>query len=118
MGPCPHFQIAAMKPAVFTCLLLALASLSMPSRAEKSATVSVRELPQALRQHWQFNKPEMSATSRCAAAWDSHTDTNKMTLDCSIYIRMAAEGERRALAYCEEKRQKLQIHAPCRIVTE
>lgn len=107
-----------MKPALTASLLTLLAGLTSPAHADKVASVQVRELPQALKQHWQVNKPEMSATSRCAAAWDSHTDTNKMTLDCSIYIRMAAEGERRALAYCEEKRQKLQIHAPCRIVTE
>lgn len=107
-----------MKPALTASLLLTLACLTAPAWANKVASVQVRELPQALKQHWQLSKPEMSATSRCAAAWDSHTDTQKMTLDCSIYIRMAAEGERRALAYCEEKRQKLQIHAPCRIVTE
>jgi hypothetical protein len=41
-----------------------------------------------------------------------------MTLQCSIYIRMAAEGARRAMAHCEEKRQSQHIHGPCRIVVE
>lgn len=107
-----------MKPALLACLWLAAVSLPVASQTQNAATVPVRELPQALKQQWQLSKPEMTATSRCAAAWDSHTDTQKMTLDCSIYIRMAAEGARRALSYCEEKRQKLQIHAPCRIVSE
>ena len=41
-----------------------------------------------------------------------------MILQCSVYIRLAAEGERRALRYCEAKREELHIKGPCRIVTE
>jgi len=107
-----------MKPASLAGLLLGALSLTLTVQAETAHTVNLRELPQPLKAQWQISKPEMNPNSRCAAAWDSHTDTSKMTIDCSIYIRMAAEGARRALAYCEEKRQKLQIHGPCRIVTE
>ena len=49
---------------------------------------------------------------------DSHSDADKMTLRCSIYIKLGAVGARRAMGYCEEQREKLHIHAPCRIVTE
>ncbi len=81
-------------------------------------TVPLKELPQPLRVAYQDNKPEMNDRSRCAAAFDPSGDLEKMTLKCSIYIRMAAEGARRAMNYCEEKRQELRIKAPCRVVKE
>jgi hypothetical protein len=31
---------------------------------------------------------------------------------------MSAEGERRAMIYCEEKREEKNIKAPCRLVVE
>jgi hypothetical protein len=81
-------------------------------------TVPFKELPQALRVAYLDNKPEMNDRSRCAAAFDASGDPDKMTLKCSVYIRMAAEGARRAMNYCEEKRQELRIKAPCRVVKE
>ena len=81
-------------------------------------TVKLRQLPEPLRSLWADLKPEMTPSSQCAAAYDSHTDSSKMTLRCSIHIRMAAEGERRAMRYCEEKRAELKINAPCRLVEE
>lgn len=81
-------------------------------------TVPLKELPQPLRTAYMDNKPEMNDRSRCAAAFDLSGDLEKMTLKCSIYIRMAAEGARRAMNYCEEKRQELRIKAPCRVVKE
>jgi hypothetical protein len=81
-------------------------------------TVALKELPEPLRVAYHDNKPEMNDRSRCAAAFDPSGDLEKMTLKCSIYIRMAAEGARRAMNYCEEKRQELHIKAPCRVVKE
>jgi hypothetical protein len=81
-------------------------------------TVTLKELPQPLRVAYMDTKPEMSDRSRCAAAFDPSGDLEKMTLKCSVHIRMAAEGARRAMSYCEEKRQELHIKAPCRVVKE
>jgi len=81
-------------------------------------TVPLKALPEPLRVAYQDTKPEMSDRSRCAAAFDPSGDVDKMTLKCSVHIRMAAEGARRAMAYCEEKRQALRIKAPCRLVQE
>jgi hypothetical protein len=81
-------------------------------------TVSLKQLPEPLRSTYMGTKPEMTDRSRCAAAFDASGDLDKMTLKCSVHIRMAAEGARRAMSYCEEKRQELRIHAPCRIVQE
>ena len=81
-------------------------------------TVPLKQLPEPLRSTYLGTKPEMSDRSRCAAAFDASGDLDKMVLKCSVHIRMAAEGARRAMSYCEEKRQELRIHAPCRLVQE
>ena len=78
----------------------------------------LRQLPEQLRSTYLGIKPEMTDRSRCAAAFDTSGDLEKMTLKCSVHIRMAAEGARRAMNYCEEKRKELHIHAPCRVVAE
>ncbi len=64
------------------------------------------------------DKPDMNENSRCAAAFDSPYDQSRMIMRCSIYMRMGAEAERRALAYCEEERKRSGVVSPCRIVKE
>ncbi len=81
-------------------------------------TIKLRELPDPLRSVYKELKPEMNDMSHCAAAFDSHTDGEKMAFRCSIHIKMSAEGERRAMRYCEEKRAEKGIKEPCRLVEE
>ncbi len=106
--------------ALSACILGSAATAQgQPSGTEFGfPTVTLRQLPEPLRSTYLGFKPEMTDRSRCAAAFDPSGDLDKMTLRCSIYIRMAAEGARRAMNYCEEKRQELHIKAPCRIVQE
>ena len=78
----------------------------------------VSELPDPLRSVWKELKPEMTPMSACAAAFDSHSEGDKMVFRCSIHIKMAAEGERRAMRYCEEKRAEKGIRMPCKLVLE
>lgn len=85
---------------------------------ETYPTVQAKDLPEGLKRVWAFNKPEMTAQSRCAAAFDGHGDPEKATLQCSVHIRMAAEGARRAMRYCEEKRAEHKIKDTCKIVVE
>lgn len=100
-------------------IMAGLAGLCLTTaQADVTPRVHLRELPDNLRQIWRDTQPQMTESSRCAAAFDSHSDPAKMSLQCSVYIRMGAEGERRAMRYCEEKRQELQIKAPCRVVIE
>lgn len=107
---CLRFLALAMSAAsAVTC---ALASTSL------YPAVKLKELPAGLRAEYMQQKPQMNAESRCAAAFDSYSQADRMTLMCSIYIRMAAEGERRSMKYCEEKRAELKIHAPCKVVVE
>ena len=81
-------------------------------------TVHVKELPDALRANWVSLKPEMLDTSHCAAAFDSNTDGDRMVFKCSIHIKMAHEGARRAMRYCEDARAEHRIKMPCKLVTE
>ena len=78
--------------------------------------ISYKDLPDTLRTLWLDTKPEMVSTSHCAAAFDSYSDSEKMVFKCSIFIKMSAEGERRAIRYCEEKRAELKINAPCKLI--
>ena len=100
--------------------VLLVGALVWPVHAATSAfdTVELRRLPDLLRGQWNSTKPEMNANSRCAAAFDSHTEPDKMILSCSIYMRMGAAAERRAMGYCEEERSRKGVHMPCKIVKE
>lgn len=98
--------------------LVAIVLLQAPCRAWAYETVPLRQLPNVLRTMWSDTKPQMNENSRCAAAFDNQYDLNKMTMRCSIYMRMGAEAERRAISYCEQDRARKTIAAPCRIVTE
>ena len=101
--------------AVATLIALAPAAWA---QKEVHPTMKVHELPEVLRAQWNQTKPEMLSTSRCAAAFDNHNDYDRMTLRCSVYIKLGAEGARRAMRYCEEDREKKHIHTPCKIVQE
>lgn len=98
-------------------LCLSLWSLAVCA-TDPFPTVHVKELPDVLKRVWNFNKPDMTDQSRCAAAFDGYGDPEKATLQCSVHIRMAAEGARRAMRYCEEKRAEHKIKDACKIVVE
>ena len=100
------------------CFFCAALILSGAVQAGTFPTVLLKELPDPLRSVWKELKPEMTEMSHCAAAFDSHSDGEKMVFRCSIHIKMSAEGERRAMKYCEEKREEKNIKAPCRLVIE
>lgn len=95
------------------CLALVL---GLAQAAAPYPTVPLKDLPDGLRSTFQQLKPEMNEFSHCAAAWDSQNDGDRMVFKCSIYIKMSAEGERRSMQYCEEKRAEKKIKAPCRLV--
>ena len=116
-----------MNPTMKSLVLIVAMGLSLPQAGAETSkgstqygfpTVPLSQLPERLRNNYMQAKPDMTDRSRCAAAFDSSSEFDKMTLQCSIYIRMAAEGARRAMAHCEEKRLSQHIHGPCRIVVE
>ena len=84
--------------------------------AEPWPTISLRDLPEALKQEWFKLAPDMTPASQCATAFDSTTDPHLMSFDCSIYIKISNEGARRAMRYCETARQRKGIRAPCWLI--
>ncbi|MBU3646992.1 MAG: hypothetical protein FGM56_02815 [Limnohabitans sp.] len=106
---------------LFKYLISAVAIISFAAAAKPIGpypSMPVSELPDPLRSVWKELKPEMTPMSHCAAAFDSHSDGEKMVFRCSIHIKMSAEGERRAMRYCEEKRAEKGIKMPCKLVEE
>ena len=95
-------------------LSLAIALGSGPTQA--TDTVSPGQLPDALQGMWRNYQPDVGELGRCAVAYDSHTDRDKMVFTCSVGIRITAEGERRSLARCEEMRSAKAIRTACRLV--
>lgn len=81
-------------------------------------TVRVGDLPDAIHKLYKREEPNFTDKSHCAAAWDSTTDGDKIAFRCSVFIKMSAEGERRAMRYCDEMREQKKIHTPCRLIVE
>ena len=79
-------------------------------------TVAPSQLPDALQGMWRNYQPDLGELGRCAVAYDSHTDRDKMVFSCSVGIRITAEGERRSLARCEDMRVQKGIRSACRLV--
>ncbi|MEN9587775.1 MAG: hypothetical protein RIT15_1350 [Pseudomonadota bacterium] len=105
-----------LKSLVYAFVLVGVAAVAKPIGPYPSIHLS--ELPDPLRSVWKELKPEMNENSHCATAFDSHSDGEKMAFRCSIHIKMSAEGERRAMRYCEEKREEKGIKMPCKLVEE
>lgn len=101
----------------FACTaLFSLAWAWTSGNAWATDTVAPGQLPDALQGMWRNYQPDLGELGRCAVAYDSHTDRDKMVFTCSVGIRITAEGERRSLARCEEMRSAKSIRAACRLV--
>jgi hypothetical protein len=83
---------------------------------EEPPTIASQQLPQPLQELWARNKPELGPYGHCATAYDSRTDGDKMVFKCDMYVRLSAEGARRALAHCREESLKRGIKAPCKVI--
>ena len=112
----PHFYKSILAALLYTLLC----NFVTPLYAAESAypTVKLGNVPQAIQQLYKRGSPNFTDKSHCATAWDSPTDGDKIAFKCSVFIKMSAEGERRAMRYCEEIREQKKIAAPCRIIVE
>lgn len=81
-------------------------------------TIKLSEVPHVVQQLYKREEPNFTDLSHCATAWDSTTDGNKIAFKCSVFIKMSAEGERRAMRYCEEIREQKKINARCRLIVD
>ena len=80
--------------------------------------VHYREVPAPIQELYNRNEPDLGDVGSCATAFDSLSDDDKMVFTCSIYIKILAEGERRAIKRCEEMKQPKNIKAACRIISK
>jgi hypothetical protein len=103
-------------PKNFMALVIGLAFAGWGHPALATDSVNPAQLPDALQGMWRNYQPDLGELGRCAVAYDSHTDRDKMVFTCSVGIRITAEGERRALARCEEMRTAKSIRSACRLV--
>ena len=101
-------------------LTLCLACLSLwPLLAlaeEGHKHIAPELLPNSLQLSWQVNKPNLGKFGQCAAAFDSRTDDAKMAFACSVYVKLSAVAERKAIQHCDEQRETRHIKAPCQLV--
>jgi hypothetical protein len=99
-----------------SCAAFALVCALLGTPALATDTVAPGQLPDALQGMWRNYLPDLGELGRCAVAYDSHTDRDKMVFTCSVGIRITAEGERRSMARCEEMRSAKSIRSACRLV--
>jgi hypothetical protein len=45
-------------------------------------------------------------------------DQEKMIFTCSIYVKMSAVAERKAMERCEQMKLKRNIKGPCKVIQE
>ena len=98
--------------------LPALTTWAVAQEAPRYPTVRLTDLPDAVHKLYKREEPNFTDMSHCAAAWDSATDGDRIAFKCSVFIKMSAEGERRAMRYCEEIRATKKINATCRLIVD
>jgi hypothetical protein len=97
-------------------LLMMLSLTSQANPADAHSLISSELLPMSLQTSWQVNKPQLGKFGHCAAAFDSRTDDNKMAFACSIYVKLDAVAQRKAIQHCDEQRVARNIKAPCQLI--
>jgi hypothetical protein len=102
-----------------TPLILACSVCTGPAWAlsrDGYPAIEFRKLPNAVQRAYNREKPNLGENGRCATAWDSTSEQEKMIFTCSIYIKIGSEGSRRSMKRCEDQRKQLHIKAPCAVI--
>ncbi|MEY4449063.1 MAG: hypothetical protein RLZZ433_2078 [Pseudomonadota bacterium] len=97
-------------------LVLSLAMVMPAGANEEFKHIPAELLPSSLQMSWQVNKPQLGKFGHCAAAFDSRTDDAKMAFACSIYVKLKAVAQRKAIQHCDEQRETRHIKAPCQLI--
>lgn len=83
---------------------------------EEHKFIAADLLPMSLQVSWNSNKPHLGQFGQCAAAFDSRTDDSKMAFGCSIYVKLSAVAQRKAIQHCDEQREARGIKASCQLI--
>ena len=107
-------------PLCVASLVAALTAVSAPAKADpyKFPYVSLHDLPSALQEAYRNERPHLGEIGRCAVSFDNSMDQEKMVFTCSIYVKMSAVAERKAMKRCEDMRASKGLKNPCRVVRE
>jgi hypothetical protein len=103
--------------SLFVSLTLA-GAVAYAGDAYKFPYVPLHDLPSPLQEAFRNEKPHLGDIGRCATSFDSSMDQEKMVFTCSIYVKMSAVAERKAMERCEQMRAGRGIKAPCKVIAE
>ena len=110
-----HFTCFAQ--GLFTCSLI-WGNLVYAGEPYKFPYAALHDLPGPLQEAYRNEKPNLGDIGRCAVTFDSSMDQGKMVFTCSIYVKMSAVAERKAMERCEQMRAGRGIKAPCKVIAE
>lgn len=101
-------------------LVTALLAVSAPAQADpyKFPYVSLHDLPSALQEAYRNEKPNLGDIGRCAVSFDNNMDQEKMVFTCSIYVKMSAVAERKAMERCDQMKTARSIKSPCKVISD
>ena len=80
--------------------------------------VHLHDLPSALQEAYRNEKPNLGDIGRCVVSYDNNMNQEKMIFTCSIYVKMSAVAERKAMERCEQMKEKRGIKGPCKVIKE
>ena len=98
--------------------LLLWGSFAMANDPYKFPYVPLHDLPSPLQEAYRNEKPHLGEIGRCAVSYDNSMDQEKMVFTCSIYVKMSAVAERKAMERCEQMKTARSIKAPCKVIAE
>jgi hypothetical protein len=111
-----------MKRSFVSLLAMALMGFACVATAGedayKFAYVPLHDLPGPLQEAYRNEKPHLGEVGRCATSHDSSMDQEKMVFTCSIYVKMSAVAERKAMERCAQMKSARGIKAACKVITE
>jgi hypothetical protein len=113
-------KIDRMKKFLPLIIYASLFTVSTTAIAEPYVypSVHLHDLPGALQEAYRHEKPNLGEIGRCVTSYDSSMDQEKMIFTCSIYVKMSAVAERKAMERCEQMKEKRNIKGPCKVIKE
>ena len=101
-------------------LVAGFLGISAPANADpyKFPYVFLHDLPSPLQEAYRNEKPHLGEIGRCAVSYDNSMDQEKMVFTCSIYVKMSAVAERKAMERCDQMKTARSIKAPCKVISE
>ena len=113
-------KIQAMNTAVNSFILCTGLWLATSALAEPYVypSVHLNDLPSPLQEAYRHERPNLGEIGRCVVSYDNSIDQEKMIFTCSIYVKMSAVAERKAMERCEDMKEKRHIKGPCRVIKE